>query len=98
MNLEKGFKYRLCLQKSYLDKGMALTNYVKYLIAFFGLASADVKTTLIIGIIYIFVCYIIGRWWYISNFVTAEAEVSNQFNLFQQQIRKKFAIPNNQKI
>lgn len=83
-------KYRLCLYKGYFDKGIGLTSYTKYLIAFFGLASRDVKTTLIIAAAYFIFCVVLGWWWYKSDFIRAEHEVGNKFNLFQQEIRAKF--------
>ena len=86
----KGFKYRFCLQKAYFETGLGLTNYVKYLIAFFGLASADVKTTLIIGVIYAVLCYIIGRYWIIHGWAEQNQEVINNYNLFvRKMLRRK---------
>ncbi len=81
--------YKFCLHKAYFDTGMGLTNYVKYLIAFFGLASADVKLTLIIAVAYGILSYFLGRWWFQSKMRLAEAEVGNQFNLFVKEMRKK---------
>jgi len=81
----KGFRF--CLHKAYFDTGMGLTNYAKYLIAFFGIASSNVKTTLIIAFFYAIFCYFLGRWWYKSKMKIAEIEVGNQFNLFVKQMR-----------
>ena len=81
--------YRFCLHKAYFEQGMGLTNYVKYLIAFFGIASSDVKITLIIAGAYGIFSYFLGRWWFQSKMKLAEIEVSNQFNLFVKEMRKK---------
>ncbi len=81
--------YKLALLKSYFDAGYGITSYLKYMIAFFGLASADVKTTLIIGVLYGISCFLIGWIAYQSGFIEAQAEVSNQYNLFQKEIRRK---------
>jgi len=83
----KGFRF--CLHKAYLDTGMGLTNYLKYVIALFGIATSNVKTTLIIAFFYVIACYFIGRWWYKSKMKLAEVEVGNQFNLFVKQMREK---------
>lgn len=92
MEILKAKAYKLALHKSYFDKGYGITSYVKYLIAFFGLASSNVKTTLTIGIIYAVTCYILGRILYKIGYVEAEAEVGNQYNQFQKEMRKKLKI------
>lgn len=87
-------KYKICLLKSYFDKGLALTNYIKYFIAFFGLASQNVKQTLIIAFIYAVFCFILGYFWFRSGFIKAENEVNNRFNLFVKEMRNKIGLPN----
>lgn len=81
-------KLKFCLHKKYFDTGLGLTNYVKYLIAFFGIASADVKNTIIIAVIYGISCYFLGWWWFRSDFVTADTEINNRYNLFVKEMRK----------
>lgn len=81
--------YKLLLQKAYFDKGLGVTNYFKYLIAFFGIASNDAKTTLMIGFIYGICCYFIGLIWYKFKIIETENEVQNRFNLFQVEVREK---------
>ena len=83
------FKYKVCLHKGYFDKGMAITNYAKYIIAFFGFASADLKTTLIIAVLYGVFCYFLGLFWFNRGYFVAEQEVNNQFNLFVKEMRKR---------
>jgi len=84
-------KYKLCLWKSYFDKGLGLTNYVKYLIAFFSLASRDIEAILFLGAIYGVFCFLLGWWWYSSDFIEAEIEVSNKFNKFVKEMRRKIS-------
>jgi len=81
--------YKFCLLKAYFDKGYGLTSYIKYMIAFFGLASRSVNTTLKIGFVYGISCFIIGWLWYKYDLILAEAEVGNRYNLFQREMRKK---------
>ena len=81
----KGYKF--VLLKAYFDKGYGVTSYLKYLIAFFGLASRDVTTTLAIAFIYGIACFVLGWWWYKNGYALAEAEVGNRFNLFVQEMR-----------
>jgi len=77
------------LYKAYFDKGYALSNYFKYLIAFFGLASRDVSTTLIIGFVYAVFCFILGWFWRKKGLWDAELEIVNQFNPFCKDVREK---------
>lgn len=83
-------RYKFCLLKAYFEKGYSLTNYVKYIIALFGLASLNVKATLILGFIYGFSCFIVGWAWFKYGFVEAELEVQNRFNLFVKEMRAKY--------
>ena len=79
--------YNLLLHKAYFDKGMGLTNYVKYVIAFFGVASSDVKSTLWIAFFYGIICYFLGMFWYKKDLVKTENEVANRNNLFVKEMR-----------
>ena len=83
-------KYKFCLLKAYFEKGYSLTNYIKYMIALFGLSYLNVKTTLIMAIIYGVSCFAIGYYWYKWDFITQEIEVSNKFNLFVKEMRSKY--------
>ena len=83
-------KYKLMLLKGYFDKGYGITSYLKYLIAFFALASRDIKTTLIVGVVYGIFCFFFGYFWYKYDWTTAEMEVSNTFNKFVKEMRNKF--------
>ena len=81
--------FKTALIKSYFEKGYGLTHYIKYVIALFGLASQDLSTTMWMAFVYDISCFILGYWAYHSGFVEAETEVSNRFNLFVIEMRKK---------
>ena len=78
------------MHKAYFDKGYALTNYVKYVIALFGLSSLNVSLTLILGFTYAISCYFIGRFWINRHYYEAEIEVGNTFNKFVREMRKNY--------
>lgn len=82
-------KVNICMQKAYFEKGNSIINYAKYLIAFFGLASQDIYTTMILGVAYGITAYIIGVIWYRSQFIEAEIEVGNIFNIFVKEVRRE---------
>ena len=86
----KQFRFIIALNKKYFDTGLGVTNYVKYLIAFFGLASADLKYTLILAFVYALFCYFFGMFWIKWGLLEAEQEVSNIYNLFVKEMREKF--------
>jgi hypothetical protein len=82
-------KLDIMMWKSYFDKGYGVTSYFKYLIGFYALASMKVTLTMIIGVIYGIVCFILGYWWYKYDWIIAEIEIGNKYNLFVQEVRKK---------
>lgn len=81
--------YKLLLWKRYFDTGFSLTNYFKYLLLIFGWATDDVKTTIIIGIVWAFACLILGRLWFHYRLIDTEQEIMNIFNPFQREVRAK---------
>ena len=81
-------RFKIILHKAFFDKGYGILGYLKYLIAFFGFASGDWITTILLGIIYVPACYVAGRLWYAKGLATAEMEVGNQFNKFVIEMRK----------
>ena len=81
-------KYKILIHKAYFDKGWAFSSYIKYLIALFGLSSLDVKSTIYLGLGYAIFCYILGYLMYKYQFVEAEAEINNRFNLFVKEMRR----------
>ena len=83
--------YKFCLLKAYFDKGYGLTTYPKWVLATIGIGSAfqgfPISYLIFGGIIYGIACFFIGWLWYKYELVLAEAEVGNQFNLFQREVR-----------
>ena len=82
-------KYLFCLWKSYFETGRGITDYVKYFIGFYALASREIWITLLLALAYAVVAFFIGKAWYKYNFQEATQEVSNQFNPFVKEMRKK---------
>ena len=84
-------KYKLLLHKSYFDKGWSFASVGRYALVLTGLAegfsTGSMKLTLIIAAIYGFCCYIFGIFFYKYNWIRAEHEVANRFNLIMQEIR-----------
>jgi len=84
--------YKLALHKAYFDKGYGILSLAKYIL--FGIGTwffqIDISMLYIValGCAYAVFCYLFGRWVYLSGFKLAEAEVQNQFNLFQQETRR----------
>lgn len=83
-------KYKICLWKSYLEKGLSLTNYLKYLVAFYALASKDIYSTFIIAAVFGISSFFLGWWWFKSEFMKAEFEVQNNYNLFVGEMRSHY--------
>ena len=92
-NVIKSFQYKFNLHKCYFDTGMSLTQLVKYAVLIVGGTSAftshNPNFALILVFLYGISCYIMGLIWYKWGFRTAEIEVSNQFNLFVKELRKR---------
>ena len=84
--------YKPLLWKKYFDTGYGLTNYLFKVIAVFGLTANMLKTTVIAILIYSVGCVILGRIWLYSRLVDTETEISNMFNPFVKDMRKKFNI------
>lgn len=86
----KQYKFKLLLHKKYFDIGYGFTNYVKYIIALFGLSSLNVRLTLMFAGVYAVGCYIFG-WLFVKHgWYSAQIEVGNRFNLFVEEMRKIF--------
>jgi len=85
--------YNLCLIKAYFDKGLSLMNYPTKALMVIGIGIAikefPTKYLILASILYGFLCFMIGFVWYKSGLIMAEAEVGNQYNLFQKEMRKK---------
>ena len=84
-------KYKIVLLKRYFDVGYAATSYMKYLIAFIGGAEIILNQSytfaLSIGFLYGIGCFIFGWLWIKQGWLTAEIEVSNQYNKFVHEMR-----------
>ena len=91
-------KYKICLWKSYLEKGMSILNYAKYLVMFFALASNSVLWTFVFAAVFGISSFFLGWWWFRSEFMKAEFEVSNNYNLFVRQMRKSIRCSENRKV
>lgn len=82
-------KYRLMLHKAYFDKGQGLLYYVRYMILLFGLTSRNLILTFIIAFVYAVVGYILGWAYFHYGWVVTEQEVSNRYNKFVKEVRRK---------
>lgn len=85
---KKSFKFKVNLHKSYFGDGKAVIGFLWGFIALFGIASRDVKTTLILAIVYNILAYIVGRYWYNHGWKAAEVEVNNYINPFVREMRR----------
>ena len=85
--------YKFALLKSYFDEGYGLTSFPKYALTAIGIGSTIITKsiiTVIIGaVVYGIACFLIGLWSFKSGFREAQIEVSNKYNLFVKQMRKK---------
>lgn len=84
---ENKWKWYLLTLKRFFDTGLAITNYLKYIIAIFGFTSNDVRTTMLLAGGYSIFCVILGYWWFIYGLVELENEIGNRFNFFIQEMR-----------
>ena len=84
----RNFQIKFNLHKTYFDIGYGLTQYFKYLILLFGVASLNVKSTMFIAVVYAIGCYILGWAWLHSGFFSAAIEIGNMFNPFVTEMRE----------
>ncbi len=88
------YKVLFCLHKNYLDTGFGLLNYVKYFL--YAYAGANIISTqsysnaFVAGFIFLVVCYFLGYGWYHTDMARASAEIGNRYNLFIEEMRKKY--------
>ena len=80
-------KWRFIVVKKLFDQGYAQTNYIKYVIALFGLSSLDLGKTLIFASVYIPFCILIGYIYFLYQFAELETEWGNRFNFFVREMR-----------
>lgn len=78
---------KICLWKLFFEKGYGLTHYLFKLGAVVGIAAQDWRNTLIFGFIYAVFCFILGRFWYKTDFMRWEIEIVNRVNPFVKEVR-----------
>ena len=81
-------RWNFLLWKRYFETGMAQTNFMKYVVAIFGVTSQDMKSTAIIGGVYVVFCFAIGYIWFKKKFAEVDNEISNRFNPFMGEMRE----------
>lgn len=86
----KDYKFIFCKHKAYFETGGSVLKYFLYLIAFFGMSSQDVSTTMTLAIVYAFACYFFGMLWFKYGWFEASIEVSNYFNKFVREMRETY--------
>lgn len=74
--------------KRCFEKGWNLTSYVKYVIALFGIASSNIDATIWLGVVYAFLCVVLGFVWYLYDLERIDAELGNRFNDFVKEMRE----------
>lgn len=84
--------FKFALHKRYFDTGFGVLNYAKYPLVLLGIAIPDVKAIVFVALFFGLFCYFLGWWWLNKGMTDAETEVSNQFNPFVRQVRRKFKI------
>ena len=86
-------QYAFCLLKSYFEKGFALLNFPTKALMVIGIGAVaqdyPLGRVIVLSLIYGIFCFILGWLWFKWNFIVAETEVSNQYNLFVREMRKK---------
>jgi len=93
----KEYRYfKLLMIKKWFDTGLGLTNYLKYPILLFGIGEITLfksyKWVLLLGIIYTILCFILGWLWLKYGFFETEQEITNVFNPFVKEMRKRKSI------
>jgi hypothetical protein len=84
----RGYKYFILYHKKLFDIGFGLSSYLKWFVVYFGVASRDVKSTLILGFIFGIFCYALGYSWVKYKFVMIDNEISNSFNPFVKDVKQ----------
>ena len=81
--------FKFALHKRYFDTGRGVIDYLKYPLVLLGLAIPNVKIIIAVAGIYAIISYILGWWWVNKGMMDAENEVSNKFNPFVREVRRK---------
>ena len=81
--------FKFALHKRYFDTGRGVIDYLKYPLVLLGLAIPNVKMIIAVASVYAMISYILGWWWVNKGMMDAENEVSNKFNPFVREVRRK---------
>ena len=90
------YKFKIILHWTYYDIGMGKLSILKYfwLLGGFGsiMAGGNYLWTLLIGVIYVLVSYVLGWAFYQYGWLEADIEVGNQVNPFVKGMRKTYKV------
>ena len=92
MGIRRTLKEKILLQKRYFDTGYGITSYIKVVVAIFGIgaiATGDKLFPIILILLYGAFCYILGWAYFKYGWYTIDLEITNKFNLFVKEMRKK---------
>ena len=81
---------KVALHKRYFDTGFGILNYLKYPLVLLGFAVPNVRGIIAVASVYAVICYVLGWWWLNKGMAEADMEVSNRYNPFVKEMRKKF--------
>ena len=94
--------YKFALIKRWFDIGYGISSWFKYIVVLVGfdavMKQVDMKWILLGGVIYALACFLVGYLWIKLGILEAEQEVSNVYNLFVKQMRRKVVVPKKRKI
>ena len=104
INIQKTKLFKFVLLKSYFDTGYSWLSWPKYIIIL--IMGADIIASkgqnilrlIIFGILYTFICFILGRIIFLKRFREAELEVVNIFNPFVKEVRENIENSDKRKI
>ncbi len=77
--------FRLFVLEAYMNAGFAKMGILRYSV--FGAFMADFQGGFVYMVAYAVAAYMIGRWMYKKGLIFIQAEVGNQFNRFQKELR-----------
>ena len=80
------------LWKTYFDTGFGILNYLKYPLVLLGFAVPDVKSIIIVAVVYAISCFFLGWAFYRWDWISYQIEIQNHFNPFAQEVRQKMRL------
>ena len=86
------WKYKFNVYKVWFDKGYSILSYPKWVIAIYGVGEVVSGSYLLVAsgaLLFALFCAVVGYLWLKYDLFIAEQEVSNQYNLFQKEMRQK---------